>query len=386
MTLTGSLTLNFTGTASAPNGTDSFWTNPHSWTIIDGSSATNASGLLTLTNGTYAGVGSFTDILSGNSLLLSFTPSAPATPANFVFNPATDVTLNVLKGGSLTTTTTVLNNGGTTATASLNNTTANLTINGTLTGITGGGSATLTLAPTSTTSYGTTTGSLTLTPNSGGSNIINATVNVGLAGVGANHAFGPALSADMTLTPSLTGLSSRTTRNVDGALGTQASIANSGTFNGAPMVTESWRTATPAEKLDVPVVSDVVQITGTGSTVYVLEMTYNMLDVPSWVTWQQLALGELKGSNWTLAAANDNGGAVTTTKFFGAYNGSDLNLGDYGVFFNANFYGSGQAGGYVWAVLDHSGTFAVIPEPTSVGLLGLGAMALLARRGRKSRR
>jgi fibronectin-binding autotransporter adhesin len=229
------------------------------------------------------------------------------------------------------------------------------------------------------------TGSLTLQGSvpSNTQNITASAASVGLATVGGGHTFGTPLTGYVLNGEAFTGLSSQTARDLPGAgtLGTTATIVSSATFlsAGSTMVSEAWRTRTGTEAATVPVVSDVVQITGTGGTDYVLQMSYNPLDLPSYLTGYEdhLNLGELIGGNWTLAAANDNGGSVTTTRFLGGWAAVDntLTLGDYGV---------DTTNHVVWAVLDHDGTFAVIPEPTSLGLLGLGALGLLGRR-RKNR-
>jgi len=212
------------------------------------------------------------------------------------------------------------------------------------------------------------------------------TITGNTAPTGANHAFGTAQTATLGASADLTNIESHTTAGGED-LGTKATFL-AGTTAAGTTIAESWRTATSGERGTTPVVSDVVQITGTGSNnAYVLEMTYNTSNLDALLLANQslLNLGEfINGTydsanggtwtgTWTLAVAN-NAHNTEIKRILGAYDNS-LIVGHYGV---------DVADGYVWAVLDTPGTFGVIPEPTSLGLLGLGSLVLVGRRRRKA--
>lgn len=124
--------------------------------------------------------------------------------------------------------------------------------------------------------------------------------------------------------------------------------------------------------------SDVADVRGTATDVFVLQLTYNEAAAISLFGSEDKAvLGWLDPSDgvWKNAVLGNDGG---TPAFAGdrAYDPlTDFLLGTYGV---------DTATNHVWAVLDHNSQFAATPEPTSAALLGLGTLLLTARRRRSA--
>jgi autotransporter-associated beta strand protein len=343
---------------------------------------------------------------NGSAIVLNVTPGAGG--ANFVFTDTTAVTLNVLKGSTASATKTILNSGTATGTASLANTNSNLSVSGNLSGIAAAGTALQTLSPTSTAVNGTTTGTLTVTANSGGSNVINTTVNVGnasYAGPVSSAAFGTALSAATPIsgTP-YSGLSSTTvgltsTGTTVPSLGTTATIFSYTNSSGTDTtVSMAWRSRTADEASNIPslndngnktvgyLLSDVVNITGmdngNGFTdTFILQMNYNeaLLDghEPAGVNHGNIYIAWKTGSIWVNSIL---GNSTAASHYYPnqAYNASARVLGDYGI---------DPTNNVVWAVLDHNSEFAVIPEPSTMvagglALLGFVGVGLRRRRNR----
>lgn len=153
-----------------------------------------------------------------------------------------------------------------------------------------------------------------------------------------------------------------------GALGSEAIIQyGSNNSGGTETIGEDWRTRTTAELAAGIVASDVIKLTGTVDDVFVLQVSYD----PT-ITNAALALGQSIGGNWYTAASENYSG---TPDDVGAapWSSEYQTLGEYGYDPSADV---------AWAVIDHSGTFAVlvVPEPASISILAIGAVGLLRRR------
>jgi hypothetical protein len=127
--------------------------------------------------------------------------------------------------------------------------------------------------------------------------------------------------------------------------------------------------------------SDVVNINGIDGKLYLLTISYDESDLGAH-SEDALRLGWLNTdiNKWVIAVLGNTGGSyqdlgVSSWTTIGTLDSEDL--GKFGVDTTNN---------YVWAVLNHNSSFAVIPEPTSLALLGLGAAGLLTRRRSPGRR
>lgn len=127
--------------------------------------------------------------------------------------------------------------------------------------------------------------------------------------------------------------------------------------------------------------SDVYHLDGTGAEIFVLELSFTSTEPDAFLGW-------LNGSNKWMNATLGNS-LNTATGAMLNYDGTWAEfLAEFQPTFGANLsaylgaYGSFTDGGTtgVWAVLDHNSDFTVIPEPGTVALLALGAIAFMRRR------
>lgn len=210
----------------------------------------------------------------------------------------------------------------------------------------------------------------------------SATLHVNVNGAGeatvAGDAFvaGNKLSLVLPAGAAINGLKSKTDKVVDGvngALGNEAIIVQ-GTATGT--VSMNWRARTSAEKgLTSPsglphgvafLASDVVDVTGTGSNPFVLQMSYDAslltggADEITLAKAHLLGIGWLNGSQWEFIGS---GNPIERD-----YTGTDgLTPGTWGI-------NAGQ--NTVWVVTDHNSQFAVVPEPGTIALLGVALAGL----------
>jgi hypothetical protein len=118
----------------------------------------------------------------------------------------------------------------------------------------------------------------------------------------------------------------------------------------------------PGGNFSVSKASDVVDVTGTGADLFVLQITYNEAqaialfgsEANAFLSWYDI--GNVPAAWKNAVLGNSNAGAIGLTRNQGAraFNiATDLELGRYGVDTAAN---------RVWAVLDHNSAFGVIKQ------------------------
>lgn len=350
--------------ASGTTFNDSFWNSNRSWNIVTGgatgSNFFGTSNIFVNVNGSpvdggdnvITGEGSFSTAVSGSNVVLTWTALVGGTPA-FSISPGS-VNLNTLKGAAAISSTLTLTNVGT---ASGNTTidagTAPLSVSPTTHTSIGIGGTANSIVTLSTGSYATGSENIDITQNAATSNTFTTVnYNVGNAATGTGSTFGTALSGASTGTGNA--LSSITSD-------TEARVLQ---ITNGLNVTMDWREA----GADVaPIVGDVVRVITTDNA-YVLIMTY--ADNPSLENSYFLGTRLPSSNFWT-----------------GAGNMNTANLGSYTTQTTVGMWGNDTANNYVWAIIDGTvsgatNEFAVIPEPASLMLLGLGAVGLLARRRR----
>ena len=266
--------------------------------------------------------------------------------------------------------------------------------------------------------YGTASGTVTITNNSWGAgaghgqddavDVFSVSANVGIAtaadsGTNNRNSFvsGEALSGTVAAGGSYAGLASKTLAGDRGrTYGTEATLlAGTNPNSAAQTVTMNWRSVAYVERWgSTRLISDVVDIEGiakdggqtSGSRqetgTYVVSLSYDaaLLDAnsaASLATRGGIYLAYLNedydgtpgptvGDMWQIAVAGNFGG--TANFKIGAYNPStDFVLGKYGIDTTTHT---------VWAVVNHNSQFAVVPEPGTLALLILGAVAAIRRR------
>jgi len=180
----------------------------------------------------------------------------------------------------------------------------------------------------------------------------------------------------------------------DKLLGSVARLLDGDNSNGpATTVMTTWRSRTGTElpsNSSSPLASDVVDLMGSAGDVFVMELTYDQGQVSTEANSAlsgALHLAWLDGGVWK-RAIEGNTGTNTTIPAFLNYQGSWA-ASEAGLILGA--WGIDTVNKVAWAVLDHSGEFAVVaeavvPEPSTflLGVLGIGMLALSAWRCRRN--
>ena len=223
--------------------------------------------------------------------------------------------------------------------------------------------------------------------NNNGALTITLDANVGNATADKSNSptsFGIALTAPIAQNASYANLASTVMATSGsggfGMVGSTATIlAGTNSSGGSQTVSMAWRTQTLEERTSPMLLSDVVQLSGmtldgtSQTSPFVLEMTYNPSLLPLgegsqglWASERLIYLGWLDNGAWVNAVSGNFGSSNDTFVGVGPWN-NDTTLGDWGV---------NTVNDTVWAVVNHNSVFAVVPEPSTLLLLGV-AIGLL---------
>ena len=172
---------------------------------------------------------------------------------------------------------------------------------------------------------------------------------------------GSAQTAVVTAGQSLAGFNA-VTGTSGGALGTSVTFLAGTSTGGTASMTFRTRIGDEITSL----LSDVVDLNSvTGTSAFVLQMSYNPADLGT-LPEGTLYLGWKDG----LVFVNAGDTAAYGVPVIGAWGGT-LDVGEWGV---------DPVAHTAWAVIAHNSEFAVVPEPATIVLFGLGGLALLRRR------